>query len=339
MVVTLSAMRDLAHAGEPVIGVIVPLSGPFSMYGSQILSGIRAGSESVKASISIVDDQGSLPNTVSAFRRLVAVDRTALITGFATAGAVTAAAAAARETSTPVIHLSPFYDPQPVNRSDLVFGLVPQANSVVDAAAEFARDKLDIKSATIVFGVNQQYETLAQRLSDALKRNGIGDVTTQRFSPSDDPTRLAAIVRSADVIVLGPLLIPLQLIQARVITVDPMPSLVNLARGSGFLISAPQTKMSGDQSIALDQPDDPRQFTGLRAYGFALAEIASQALAKGGGDSKSISAILAEQDFQTAFFGPVKFSRRTGFSNLKPVLSRYEGGRLTFVAACRSCSD
>jgi outer membrane PBP1 activator LpoA protein len=340
MAVAVSAMGGLAHSSEPSIGVIVPLTGPLAIYGSQVVSGIRAGAASVsqKPSLAIMDDAGSLPNTVSSFRRLVEGDRVALITGFTTAGAVAAVSAVARANSPPVIHLSPFYEPRPVNPPDnLTFGLVPSANSIVNAAAEFARDNLGIKSATIVFGISQQYETLAQRLYEALKKVGIEDVKMQRFSPSDDPTRLAAVVRSSDVIVLGPTFIPSQLIQSRIIVVDPMPTSDSLSHSSGFLISAPQAKLSVGQSIVLD---DPEQFVGLRAYGFALAEIASQAIAKANRDPQLIFAALREQNFQTAFFGQVKLSQKTGFSNLKPVLFRYEGGRLTLVAACsKSCPD
>jgi hypothetical protein len=335
---TLFAKCDLAHSGEPVIGVVVPLTGPFASAGKQIVDGIVAGTASLspKPALTVVDDQGSLLNTVEAFRRLAIGERVALITGFTAAGAVTAVSAATLEYAPPVLHLSPFYEPRSVNRPN-VFGLVPAANSLIDATAQFARGNLQIRSATIVFGISQQYETLAQRLHQALSDVGIEDVRLQRFSPSDDPTRLADVVQSSDVIVLGPIFLPLQLIRNRVILVDPMPSLDNLARGTGFLISAPQAKLSEGQSISLDGTDDPKLLVGLRAYGFAVAEIASQAFSKGGGEPQIISAALQEQEFRTTFFGSVRFSRRTGFSNIRPVLSRYEGGKLTFVAACSKC--
>ena len=333
----LSGAINPARAQEQTFGVIVSLTGPFAAFGTEIVEGLRAATSGSGLKISIADDGGDLGQARFAFSRLVQADKVSLVVGFPTAGAVAAVSPLAQELSVPIIHLSAYTDPKVSGRPGITFGLVPSAASLIDAVAEFSKGSLQIKSPAILYGISTQSERLAERLNSQLRGIGFGTVEMQRIAAFDDSFRITSSLRASEVMVLGSLPVERLPPQLRTIVIDPMPPLRELARGSGNLVSAPQASRSAD--ISLEGRDD-RQPASWRAYGFTLGEILVQVHAnmRGDGSPQRAARILQEQEFRT-LFGAIRFDPRTGSSNLKPVLSRFDRGRLTFLEACSRCSE
>jgi ABC-type branched-subunit amino acid transport system substrate-binding protein len=332
---------NFADAQQRTLGVVLPLSGPLGALGQEISEGIKiAAKTNPSTSIVLRDDGGDLPRTQLSFRELIERERVPLIVGLPTAGAATVVSELATRAAIPVIHLSSYLSAKSTN--EMIFGLAPSAGSLIDAAVEFAKGELQIKSAVILFGISRQYEDLAQSLNDRLRQVGV-EVSLRRLSLSDDPDRIADLPATSDLIVVGPIPVRGELLtRARVVIIDPTPLLPDgsatrlsfqLSRGSGFLISIPQANQP-EFEIRSDEAAPPR-LAGARAYGFTLGEIAFQAIQRANGDPRGIAEELRRGEFNTLIFGKVRFSRE-GFSNLKPVLFRVERGRLTSVSTCRS---
>lgn len=146
-------------AGEIRIGAIVPLTGDNSVYGIDIRNGMEIAVEEVntsgelgKAILAIVyeDDQADPQKTVSAYRKLVKVDKVPLILGGVFSASTLAITSLAEKDK--IVLLSPTSSAVEITEAgDFVFRIYPSDSYDGLFLADVAKNQLGAQTAVVMF--------------------------------------------------------------------------------------------------------------------------------------------------------------------------------------------
>jgi branched-chain amino acid transport system substrate-binding protein len=153
------------------IGAVVPLTGSLAPYGEWTQNGLELardglnrtrGTSGQRIELLIEDSISSPKDAVSAFRKLITVDRVPVVIGFIGSSEALACAPIANETKT-VLFSSGAASPDLTAAGDYVFRNRVSGTLEVNDLARYARQKLGIKTVAIVF-INTDYGKSYQQL-------------------------------------------------------------------------------------------------------------------------------------------------------------------------------
>jgi len=150
------------------IGVILPLTGKYSLYGGSTLHGIECGAGIfapcdglIKAELVIKDDEGISEKAVQAVEDLVNIDKVSIIIGPLSSSSIGAAAGKAQELGIPLISLS--QKEGITSLGDNIFSVALTAELQVKQVAEWAVKTKKLKTFAAVYP-NNPYGTLCKDL-------------------------------------------------------------------------------------------------------------------------------------------------------------------------------
>jgi ABC-type branched-subunit amino acid transport system substrate-binding protein len=169
-----------------VIGVAVPLSGPYKRWGEAILQGIGVGlPEGAGLRLAIRDTRGEPDGSAQAIESLVADEGSVVIIGGVTSAEAERAAATAEELQVPFVSLS---------KSDGITGVGPwvfqnmlTAAAQARALAEFAMVKRGMRRFALLFPAIAYGTELANAFWDEVEARG-GEIRAAESYPIDRTT-------------------------------------------------------------------------------------------------------------------------------------------------------
>lgn len=153
------------------IGAVLPLTGSLAPYGEWTQNGLELardelnrtrGTSGQRIDLIIEDSISSPKDAVSAFRKLISVDRVPAVIGFVGSSEALACAPIANDTKT-VLFSSGAASPDLTMAGDYVFRNRVSGTLEVNNLARYARQKLGIKAVAIVF-INTDYGKSYQKL-------------------------------------------------------------------------------------------------------------------------------------------------------------------------------
>jgi ABC-type branched-subunit amino acid transport system substrate-binding protein len=157
------------------IGVILPLTGKYSVYGNSTLHGIECAfgifspcDGLIPAELIIKDDAGDPLKSEAAVDELVNLDRVNLIIGPLSSSSVDAAANKAQALGVPLISLSQKEDVAKIG--DSIFSVALTAKSQVNALVDWAISKKKLKTFAIIYPTTVYGETYKQLYSEAVDK-------------------------------------------------------------------------------------------------------------------------------------------------------------------------
>lgn len=159
------------------IGVILPLSGKYKIYGESALHGIEcaAGVYSpcngiIKATLVIKDDQGTPGIAAIAVEELVKKEKVGVIIGPLSSASVEAAAAKAQELGVPLISLSQKEDITKIG--EYVFSVAMTARSQIDMIVDWAVNKKKMRTFAVIYPLSTYGEASKRLFNEAVKKAG-----------------------------------------------------------------------------------------------------------------------------------------------------------------------
>ena len=185
------------------IGAILPLTGDAASYGKSLQDGIDVAVEEINnngglnnKNISVLyEDTKALPaNGVSAFRKLIEVDKAKIVIGAATSSVALAIAPIAEEKK--IIFLTPLASAPAISKAgDYIFRNVPSDNFGGKIAANFAIVSEKFKTLAILYINNNFGVGLRDAFQYEVKRLGGNVVIVESFAQSatDFRTQLTKI--------------------------------------------------------------------------------------------------------------------------------------------------
>ena len=192
----LGALASAAHAAEPIkIGLIVPMTGPFSYMGRQINAGVSLylaehGTAVAGRTVEIVlKDDAGLPDTTRRLaQELVVNDKVAALAGFGLTPQAFAAAPVATQGKTPMVVMNAATS-SVIDKSPYIIRTSMTLPQVTMGVAEWAYKNKVTKVVTLVSDFGPGYDA-EKSFKDILSANG-GQVIaalrmpliTQDFSP------------------------------------------------------------------------------------------------------------------------------------------------------------
>lgn len=160
------------------IGVILPLTGKYSIYGESTLHGIECAAgiyspceSKIKAQLIIKDDAGLADRAVLAVEDLVKNEHVSVIIGPLSSASIEAAAKKAQELGVPLISLSQREGISQIG--DNIFSVALTAQSQVNEIVNYAVKVKKLKSFAVVYPMTASGETYKNLFTNAIaKTNG-----------------------------------------------------------------------------------------------------------------------------------------------------------------------
>jgi ABC-type branched-subunit amino acid transport system substrate-binding protein len=155
------------------IGVVLPLSGKYQVYGESTLHGIECAAgifspceAPIKAELVIKDDAGLPDRAAAAVEELATRDKVNIIIGPLSSSSVEAAARKAQELQVPLISLSQKEGVTGIG--DFIFGISLTAAAQVNTIAEWATKTKKLKTFSIIYPLNTYGQTYKQLFTSAV---------------------------------------------------------------------------------------------------------------------------------------------------------------------------
>ncbi|PIR16468.1 MAG: hypothetical protein COV46_07985 [Deltaproteobacteria bacterium CG11_big_fil_rev_8_21_14_0_20_49_13] len=159
------------------IGVILPLSGKYKIYGESALHGIEcaAGVYSpcngiIKATLVIKDDKGMPDIAAMAVEELVDKEKVGVIIGPLSSASVEAAAAKAQELGVPLISLS--QKEGVTQMGEYIFSVAMTARSQIEMIVDWAVNKKKMKTFAVIYPLSTYGEASKRLFNEAVKKAG-----------------------------------------------------------------------------------------------------------------------------------------------------------------------
>jgi branched-chain amino acid transport system substrate-binding protein len=187
----MAAAKDEDMGGSSVkIGCILPLSGPYALYGREILNGIQLGMDIFKGSegdqgleLVIRDTKGSIEDTVAGIEELVQKERVMAIMGPLASATATAAIKKAQELGVPIIT---FTQKDGITREgDMVFRNYLTPSKEVEAVVNKSIKEMGMKRFGIFYPDNTYGRFMMNLFWDKVEDLG-GQITAVESYKMDD---------------------------------------------------------------------------------------------------------------------------------------------------------
>lgn len=158
------------------IGIILPLTGKYTVYGESTLHGIECAAgiftpceAPIKAELVIKDDEGLPDKAAAAVEELVTKDRVNVIIGPLSSSSIEAAARKAQGLQVPLISLSQKEGVAGIG--DFIFGVSLTAAAQVGTIAEWATKTKKLKTFSIFYPLNTYGQTYKQLFVNAINKS------------------------------------------------------------------------------------------------------------------------------------------------------------------------
>jgi branched-chain amino acid transport system substrate-binding protein len=184
--------------GTITVGCLLPLSGPFALYGQEVLNGIQLGMDIFRSqqegrSIELVikDTKGDAEETVTGLKELVENDNVTVIVGPLASGESTAAARKAQELGVPIIVFS--QKEGITNEGDMIFRNFITPSKEIETLLNRAITKMGIKK----FAIFYPDRTYGQYMKDLFRERVMlmGGTITAIESYKPDQTDFADVIK------------------------------------------------------------------------------------------------------------------------------------------------
>ena len=171
-----------------VLGCLSPLTGEAATYGRSTRRGVELALEEINSRkqlpkplrVIFEDDKMSPKDGVSAFQKLVNVDRVPLVIGPFGSSIVLATAPIANQSKTVIITASATAD-KIADAGDFVFRIVPPNSKQGSDIAQFSFGKLGLKRAAILFQTNDYGLTLRDAFDKTFRELGGSIVSAEGY--------------------------------------------------------------------------------------------------------------------------------------------------------------
>lgn len=180
--------------GTITVGCLLPLSGPFALYGQEVLNGIQLGMDIFRSrqegsaiELVIKDTMGEVEDTVKGVEELVEDDNVTVIVGPLRSGESTAAAKKAQEMGVPIIT---FTQKEGItNEGEMIFRNFITPSKEIDALLKRAMAQMGMKK----FAIFYPDETYGQTMRDLFRErvSQMGGTVTAVESYKKDQTDFA----------------------------------------------------------------------------------------------------------------------------------------------------
>lgn len=157
------------------IGVILPLTGKYAVYGESTLHGIECAvglfspcEGIVHAELVVKDDAGTPERAVAAVEELAKNDKVSVIIGPLSSASIEAAAAKAQELSVPLISLSQREGISQIG--DNIFSVATTASPQVDEIVGWATGTRKLKRFAVIYPKNNYGQLFKQLFTDAVAK-------------------------------------------------------------------------------------------------------------------------------------------------------------------------
>jgi len=182
--------EDMAGGRSVKIGCILPLSGPYALYGREILNGIQLGMDIFKESeggqgleLIIRDTKGSTTDTVAGIEELVQKEKVMAIMGPLASATATAAVKKAQELGVPIIT---FTQKEGITREgDMVFRNYLTPSKEVEAVVNKSIKEMGMKRFGIFYPDNTYGRFMMNLFWDKVEKLG-GQITAVESYKTDD---------------------------------------------------------------------------------------------------------------------------------------------------------
>ena len=182
--------EDMAGGRSVKIGCILPLSGPYALYGREILNGIQLGMDIFKESegdqgleLIIRDTKGSTADTVAGIEELVQKEKVMAIMGPLASATATAAVKKAQELGVPIIT---FTQKDGITREgDMVFRNYLTPSKEVEAVVNKSIKEMGMKRFGIFYPDNTYGRFMMNLFWDKVEKLG-GQITAVESYKTDD---------------------------------------------------------------------------------------------------------------------------------------------------------
>ncbi len=345
LVISASLISTVASfADEPVVGIVIPLSGPNSRLGEQMGIGAEKALEQTGVQTILSDDACSAEGGEKTARQLVSAG-VSLVVGYLCTASIEHALPVLSEAGIPVITPGVRTDSITDRRSRtgwLVYRLAPRADAERKAIAEILIKKWSDKFFAIVDDGTIYGRELAESFRLSVEQAGLKPVFTDTYRPQfDNQIGLAGRLKSAgathvfvggnrdDVAILArdADVIEYPLVIAAGETLRAAKGEVDLAPGT-LMIGLPEASDIATTSVLQSFQSDGVVAEGYVLGGFVAAEIATKAIKLAQQSQHSLTDILAREPFETSV-GDIRFNKSGDRADNPYRLFRYNGD--TFV--------
>ena len=185
----LERAREALSVRPGVIGCLLPLSGPFAIYGEQVLNGIEEGSGILDDAaggggdleLVIRDSKANAEAAVAALEELAKTEKVMAVIGPISSRASTAVAVKAREIGVPVILLT--QKEGVTGTGDMVFRNFLTPSREVARLLETAMERMGIRRFAILYPDNSYGRFYMNRFWDGLEERGGTVTAVASYSP------------------------------------------------------------------------------------------------------------------------------------------------------------
>ncbi len=329
-----------ADAGQAVVGIVAPLSGPANRLGQQILAGAAKAIDKAGAEALTLDDQCSAEGGAIAAEQLIAANVRIAI-GFLCTDAIEAALPILSAASIPVVTPGVRTDSLTDRRSRtgwLVYRSAPRADAERAAISNILTRRWSDKLFAIVDDGTIYGRELAESFRLAAEQAGLKPVFTDTYRPQfDNQIGLAGRLKGAgathvfaggnrdDIAILardaGVIGYPLTIAGGEALRAAK--GEVDLAPGT-LMIGLPEAGDVATSAFLQSFEADGIAAEGYVLSGYSAAEIALQALKLNAETEQALSAILSNTVFATEA-GTLRFDARGDRSDNPYRLFRYDG--------------
>ena len=182
--------EDIAGGSSVKIGCILPLSGPYALYGREILNGIQLGMDIFKGSegsqgleLIVRDTKGSIEETIAGIEDLVQKEKVMAIMGPLESATATAAVKKAQELGVPIIT---FTQKEGITREgDMVFRNYLTPSKEVEAVVNKSIKEMGMKRFGIFYPDNTYGRFMMNLFWDKVEELG-GEITAVESYKTDD---------------------------------------------------------------------------------------------------------------------------------------------------------
>lgn len=184
----MARIRERLAVREGVVGCLLPLTGPFAIYGEAALNGIALANETLSAThgvsgleIVIRDTQGSPQKTQRALEELVRREKVMAVVGPLSSKTATAAAQKAQELRVPLITLT--HKQGIPQMGDMVFRHLLTPPQEIDGLLEGVMGKMGLDRYAILYPDNPYGRFCMHLFQDKLKARGGTLTAVESYDP------------------------------------------------------------------------------------------------------------------------------------------------------------
>ena len=184
----LDIIGDDSFSGKVVLGCLLPLSGPFAIYGEEVLNGIQLGmgmpgepADGVELELIIKDTEGKEKTTLTALEEMVKDDKVVAVIGPLSSRIVMAAAGKAQELGIPLIT---FTQKQGVcEKGDMIFRNFLTPSREVKRLVDTAIEDMGLKRFGILYPDDPYGHVLMNLFWDRLDEMGGTVTAVESYDP------------------------------------------------------------------------------------------------------------------------------------------------------------